>query len=140
MEKTFSIIKPNAVNDNNIGNIIAIFEKNGLRIAGMKSWVFTREKAETFYAEHLGQYFYPSLIDFMTSGLVIVLILEGENAVQLSRKLMGATNPEEAEEGTIRKLYSTITRANAIHGSDSPESAQREIAQFFTADEIIERF
>lgn len=137
MQQTFSIIKPNAVNDRNIGNIIAIFEKNGLRVAGIKSLRLSREKAKVFYAEHDGKYFFEGLLDFMTSGPIVVMVLEGENAIARNRELMGATNPEEAAEGTIRKLYAESMSINAVHGSDSEASARREIALFFDECEVL---
>lgn len=140
MEKTFSIIKPNATLDNNIGNIIARFEKEGLRIAGAKLTTLSKEKAEGFYIEHKDRPFFSSLINFMTSGPVVLMVLEGENAVAKNREIMGATNPEEANEGTLRKLYAKSIEANAVHGSDSPESAEREISYFFTNNEISNRF
>ena len=140
MEKTFSIIKPNAVEANNIGNIIALFESKGLRIAGQKLMTLSKEKAEVFYGEHVGKPFFPGLLAFMTSGPIVVMVLEGENAIALNREIMGATNPENAAEGTIRKLYAKDMTANAAHGSDSPESATREIGLFFTEEEISSRF
>lgn len=139
MEKTFSIIKPNAVEDNNIGNIIARFEKEGLKIAAAKLVQLTKEKAEGFYIEHKERPFFGSLVTFMTSGPVVLMVLEGENAVNRNREIMGATNPAEAEEGTLRKLYAKSIEANAVHGSDSPESAEREIAYFFDTNEIVSR-
>jgi nucleoside-diphosphate kinase len=140
IEKTFSIIKPNATADNNIGNIIAIFEKNGLRIAAAKFVSLSREKAEGFYIEHKERPFFGELVDFMTSGPVMLMSLEGENAVAKNREIMGATNPAEAAEGTIRKLYAKSIGENAVHGSDSPESAERELAYFFEKNELIDRF
>jgi nucleoside-diphosphate kinase len=140
IEKTFSIIKPNATQDNNIGNIIAIFEKNDLRIAAAKFVQLTREKAEGFYIEHKERPFFGELVDFMTSGPVMLMSLEGENAVAKNREIMGATNPAEAAEGTIRKLYAKSIGENAVHGSDSPESAERELAYFFEKNELINRF
>lgn len=139
-EKTFSIIKPNATADNNIGNIIAIFEKNGLRISGAKFTHLSKEKAEGFYIEHKERPFFGELVEFMTSGPVLLMCLEGENAVAKNREIMGATNPAEAAEGTIRKLYAKSIGENAVHGSDSPESAERELAYFFEKNELIDRF
>lgn len=136
MEKTFSIIKPNAVNDNNIGNIVARFEKEGLRIAAMKMVHLSKEKAEGFYIEHKERPFFGSLVNFMTSGPVVLMVLEGENAIERNREIMGATNPAEAAEGTLRKLYAKSIEANAVHGSDSKASAEREINYFFDANEI----
>ncbi|MBD66996.1 MAG: nucleoside-diphosphate kinase [Halobacteriovoraceae bacterium] len=139
-EKTFSIIKPNATADNNIGNIIAIFEKNGLRIAAAKFTQLSKEKAEGFYIEHKERPFFGELVEFMTSGPVMLMCLEGENAVAKNREIMGATNPAEAADGTIRKLYAKSIGENAVHGSDSPQSAERELAYFFEKNEIIDRF
>ena len=139
MEKTFSIVKPNAVADNNIGNIVARFEKEGLRIAAMKMSHLSKEKAEGFYIEHKERPFFGSLVTFMTSGPVVLMVLEGENAVEKNRKIMGATNPSEAEEGTLRKLYAKSIEANAVHGSDSQASAEREINYFFDSNEVISR-
>jgi nucleoside-diphosphate kinase len=140
IEKTFSIIKPNATGDNNIGNIISIFESKGLRIAAAKFTQLTKEKAEGFYIEHKERPFFGELVDFMTSGPVMLMCLEGENAVTANREIMGATNPAEAAEGTIRKLYAKSIGENAVHGSDSPESAQRELAYFFEKNELTDRF
>lgn len=138
-EKTFSIIKPNAVSDNNIGNIISRFEKEGLRIAAMKMVHLPKEKAEGFYIEHKERPFFGSLVTFMTSGPVVLMVLEGENAVEKNREIMGATNPAEAEEGTLRKLYAKSIEANAVHGSDSKASAEREINYFFDSNEVLSR-
>lgn len=132
IEKTFGIIKPNAVEAGNIGNILAIYEKNGFSVDQMRLTTLTREKAEGFYAEHKERPFFGSLVDFMTSGPVVLYVLTGENAVVRNREIMGATNPEEAAEGTIRKLYANSIEANAVHGSDSPTSAAREIGYFFS--------
>lgn len=138
-EKTLSIIKPNAVLDNNIGNIIGHFEKQGLTIAAAKLTTLSQEKAEGFYIEHKERPFFGSLVNFMTSGPVVLMVLNGENAVEKNREIMGATNPEEAAEGTLRKLYASSIEANAVHGSDSPQSAEREIAYFFDKNEIFAR-
>lgn len=140
IEKTFSIIKPNSTQDNNIGNIIAIFEKNGLRIAGAKLTTLSKEKAEGFYIEHKERPFFGELVNFMTSGPVMLMCLEGENAIEKNREIMGATNPAEAAEGTIRKLYAKSIGENAVHGSDSPQSAERELAYFFEPNELMNRF
>ena len=139
VERTFSIVKPDAVAKNVIGEIYARFEKAGLNIVGSKMFHLSREKAGGFYAEHEGRPFYNDLVDFMTSGPVMVQVLEGENAVALNRELMGATNPQEADAGTIRADFANSIDANAVHGSDSPESAAREIAYFFADDEICPR-
>ncbi|MDH4466811.1 MAG: nucleoside-diphosphate kinase [Bacteriovoracaceae bacterium] len=140
MEKTFSIVKPNAVMDNNIGNIIARFEKEGLRVCAARFTKLSKEKAEGFYIEHKERPFFHSLVNFMTSGPVLLLALEGENAVEKNRDIMGATNPKDAKDGTIRKLYAASIEANAVHGSDSAASAQREISYFFEKNEVISRF
>jgi nucleoside-diphosphate kinase len=140
MEKTFSIIKPNAVLDNNIGNIIARFEKEGLRIAATKLVQLSKEKAEGFYIEHKARPFFGELVSFMTSGPVLLMVLEGENAVDRNREIMGATNPAEAADGTIRKLYAKSIGENAVHGSDSKASAEREINYFFDSNEVVSRF
>jgi nucleoside-diphosphate kinase len=140
VEKTFSIIKPNAVEDNNIGNIIARFEKEGLKVAAAKFARLSKEKAEGFYIEHKERPFFNSLVNFMTSGPVLLMVLEGENAVDRNREIMGATNPEEAQENTLRKLYASSIEANAVHGSDSAQSADREISYFFEKSEIVGRF
>ena len=139
-EKTFSIIKPNATLDNNIGNIISIFEKNDLRIAAAKFTQLSKEKAEGFYIEHKDRPFFGELVEFMTSGPVMLMVLEGENAVMKNREIMGATNPSEAAEGTIRKLYAKSIGENAVHGSDSAQSAEREISYFFEKNELTDRF
>jgi len=140
VEKTLSIIKPNSTLDNNIGNIISIFEKNGLRIAAARLAKLSKEKAEGFYIEHKERPFFGELVNFMTSGPVMLMVLEGENAVAKNRELMGATNPANAEEGTIRKLYAKSVGENSVHGSDSQTSADREIAYFFEKNEICNRF
>ncbi|MBT3981211.1 MAG: nucleoside-diphosphate kinase [Bacteriovoracaceae bacterium] len=139
IERTFSIIKPNAVEDNNIGNIISKFEKEGLSIAAAKFCHLSKEKAEGFYIEHKERPFFGSLVSFMVSAPVMLMVLEGENAVTRNREIMGATNPSEAEEGTLRKLYAKSIEANAVHGSDSLTSAEREISYFFEKTEIYSR-
>ncbi|MFY7993574.1 MAG: nucleoside-diphosphate kinase [Bacteriovoracaceae bacterium] len=139
-EKTLSIIKPNSTLDNNIGNIIAVFEKNGLRIAGAKLAKLSKEKAEGFYIEHKERPFFGELVNFMTSGPVLLMVLEGDNAVAKNREIMGATNPANAAEGTIRKLFAKSVGENSVHGSDSLAAADREIAYFFEKNEIINRF
>ena len=140
MEKTFSIIKPPAVQKNAIGAIVERFEKNNIRIAAMKLTKLTKEKAEGFYAEHKERPFFGSLVSFMTSGPVVLMVLEGENVVVRNREIMGATNPANALPGTIRKDFADSIEANAVHGSDSPASAQREIAYFFESHEVQNRF
>ncbi|MDJ0877215.1 MAG: nucleoside-diphosphate kinase [Halieaceae bacterium] len=139
VERTLSIVKPDAVGKNVIGEIYSRFEKNGLRIVAAKMLRLDDEMAGGFYAEHKERPFFPALIEFMTSGPVCVQVLEGEGAVAKNRELMGATNPQEAEAGTIRADFAESIDANAVHGSDSPESAAREIAYFFTDGEICER-
>ncbi len=139
VERTLSIIKPDAVAKNVIGEIIARFEQAGLTIAAAKMLHLSTEQAEGFYAEHKERPFFPALVEFMTSGPVVVQVLEGEGAVLKNRELMGATNPQEAEAGTIRSDFADSIDANAVHGSDSPESAAREIAYFFEDSEICPR-
>ncbi|WP_286237046.1 nucleoside-diphosphate kinase [Neptuniibacter halophilus] len=131
LERTFSIIKPDAVAKNVIGKIVSRFESNGLKIVEMQMKQLTQAEAEGFYAEHKERPFFGDLVKFMTSGPVVVQVLEGENAIALNRELMGATNPQEAAEGTIRRDFAESIDANAVHGSDSPASAEREIAYFF---------
>lgn len=139
VERTLSIIKPDAVAKNVIGKIYSRFETNGLTIVAAKMLHLDEEKAGGFYKEHEGRPFYPALIEFMTSGPVVVQVLEGENAIAKNRELMGATNPKEAAAGTIRADFASSIDANAVHGSDSPESAAREVAYFFAEDEIFSR-
>lgn len=139
VERTLSIIKPDAVAKNVIGAIYSRFEQAGLSIVAAKMLRLSREQAEGFYAEHKGRPFFPALIDFMTSGPVTVQVLEGENAVLKNRELMGATNPQNAEPGTIRADFAESIDANAVHGSDSAASAAREIAYFFATSELCER-
>lgn len=137
MEQTLSIIKPDSVGKSHIGDIVAIFEKDGLRIAAMKMIQLTNKEAEGFYAVHKQRPFFQELVDFMVSGPVVVMVLEGENAVSRNRELMGATNPEDAAEGTIRKLFGESVGVNAVHGSDSLENAAIEIAYFFSQCDIV---
>lgn len=139
VERTFSIVKPDAVAKNVIGEIYSRFEKNGLAIVASQMLQLSREQAEGFYAEHKGRPFFPALIEFMTSGPVTVQVLEGENAIAKNRDLMGATNPQEAASGTIRADFAESIDANAVHGSDSPESAAREIAYFFSSCAVCDR-
>lgn len=139
VERTFSIIKPDAVARNLIGEIVSRFEKNGLRIVAARMLRMTEEQARGFYAEHEERPFYNDLVAYMTSGPVVVQVLEGDNAIAANRKLMGATNPKDAEPGTIRADFAESVEANAVHGSDSPASAAREIEFFFHADEICSR-
>jgi nucleoside-diphosphate kinase len=131
IERTFSIIKPDAVAKNVIGEIVSRFEKNGLRIIAMRMVHLTREQAEGFYAVHRERPFFNDLVAFMTSGPVVVQVLEGENAISKNRELMGATNPQEAAPGTIRADFAKTVDENAVHGSDAPETAAQEIEFFF---------
>mgnify|MGYP001550804946 FL=1 len=139
VERTLSIIKPDAVGTNLIGKIYSRFEDNGLQIVAAKMLRLSENVAGGFYAEHRERPIFPALIEFMTSGPVVVQVLEGENAIAKNRELMGATNPQEAAAGTIRADFASNIDANAVHGSDSPQSAQREIAYFFAASELCER-
>jgi len=131
VERTLSIIKPDAVAKNVIGKIYSRFESAGLKIVAARMQHLTREEAGGFYAIHEGKPFYDALMDFMTSGLVMIQVLEGEDAINLNRKIMGATNPAEAEPGTIRADFAKSIDANAVHGSDGPDTARTEIAYFF---------
>ncbi|WP_018015469.1 nucleoside-diphosphate kinase [Teredinibacter turnerae] len=139
IEKTLSIVKPNAVKKNVIGEIYSRFEKAGLKIVAAKMTQLDDDRAGGFYEEHKARPFFGELVEFMTSGPVLIQVLEGENAVALNREIMGATNPENAAEGTIRKDFADSLSENAVHGSDSTESAAREIAYFFDAAEIFSR-
>ena len=139
MERTLSIIKPDAVAKNVIGEIVGRFEQAGLRIVGSRMVHLSQEQAEGFYAEHRERPFFGELVAFMTSGPVVVSVLEGENAILLNRELMGATNPKDAEAGTIRADFADTIDENAVHGSDSPASAEREIAYFFEQAAICPR-
>ncbi len=136
-ERTFSIIKPDATRRNLTGKINAKFEEKGLRVVAQKRLHMTQEMAERFYAVHKERPFYKDLVKFMTSGPVVVQVLEGNDAVALNRKVMGATNPANAEPGTIRKEFAESIEANSVHGSDSPENAKNEIAFFFSETEIV---
>src|SRR6478736_3361722 len=137
IERTFSIIKPDATARNLTGAVNALIEKAGLRIVAQKRIRMTREQAETFYAVHKARPFFGELVDFMISGPVVVQVLEGEGAILKYREIMGATNPENAAEGTIRKKFAKSLGENSVHGSDSPENAAAEIAQFFSGNEIV---
>lgn len=139
VERTLSIVKPDAVARSLIGEIYTRFEKNGLRIVAAKMLRMTPEQAGGFYAEHRERPFYQDLVSYMTSGPVVVQVLEGEDAVARNRQLMGATNPKNAEPGTIRADFAESVEANAVHGSDSTTSAAREIAYFFKPEEICAR-
>ncbi|WP_369433958.1 nucleoside-diphosphate kinase [Psychromonas sp. MME1] len=136
LERTLSIIKPDAVSKKLVGIILSRFEKADLTLVAVKMIHMTKEQAEGFYAEHKGKEFFAPLVEFMTSGPILVQVLQAENAITAYRDLIGKTNPEEAEPGTIRADYAESTRFNAVHGSDSPTSAAREIAYFFSDDEI----
>ena len=136
MQRTLSIIKPDAVAKNLIGKIVARFEAEGLRIAAMRKVHLSKREAEGFYAVHSERPFFGELTDFMSSGPAVVIVLEGDNAIARNREIMGATNPAEAAEGTLRKLYADSIGENAVHGSDAPETAAIEIAYFFRATEL----
>ncbi len=135
--KTLSIIKPDATARNVTGGINALFEQGGLRIVAQKRIRLTREQAEAFYAVHRERPFYGELCEYMCSGPVVVQVLEGEDAIQRNRAIMGATNPENAEEGTVRKAFGLNVQENSVHGSDSPENAANEIRFFFSDIEIV---
>ena len=137
LERTFSIIKPDATNRNLTGKIIDRFESNGLRVVASKRLHMSREQAEGFYAVHKERPFFGELVSFMISGPVIVQVLEGENAIAKNHEIMGATNPANADEGTIRKDFAESIEANSVHGSDAPETAAEEIKFFFSDDEIV---
>jgi nucleoside-diphosphate kinase len=137
IERTFSIIKPDATARNITGAINMLIEKAGLRIVAQKRIRMTREQAETFYAVHKARPFFGELVEFMTSGPVVVQVLEGEGAVLKHREVMGATDPAKAAEGTIRKLHAKSIGENSVHGSDATETAAVEIAQFFSGNEIV---
>lgn len=139
IERTFSIVKPDAVAKNLIGAIYSRFEAAGLSILASKMVHLSQEQAEGFYAEHKERPFFGALVQFMTSGPVMVQVLEGENAIAKNREIMGATNPAEAAAGTLRHDYADSIDANAVHGSDAPASAEREIAYFFSNDELCPR-
>lgn len=135
-EKTFSIIKPNAIKKNCLGDIISMFEANGLKVAAAKLTVIPKAKCEEFYAEHKERPFFGELVSFMTSGPVLLMCLAGENAVAKNREIMGATDPKKATVGTVRAKFGDSVGENAVHGSDSPASAERELAIFFSKEEI----
>ena len=137
VQRTLSMIKPDATRRNLTGKINAMFEANGLRIIAQKRIRLTQELAKAFYIEHKDKPFYGSLVDFMTSGPIVVQVLEGEDAIAKNREVMGATNPEKAAEGTVRKTFAESMEANSVHGSDSEASAKREIAFYFSECEIV---
>lgn len=138
-ERTLSIIKPDAVGDGHIGSILARFENTGLKIVAAKMVHWKQSDAQAFYAVHKARPFYNDLVSFMTTGPILVTVLEGENAILKNREIMGATNPKEAATGTIRKDFAKTIDENAVHGSDSAETAQTEIAFFFKPEEILPR-
>lgn len=137
IERTFSMIKPDATIRNLTGAINAKIEAAGLRIIGQKRVLMTRQQAEKFYAEHTGKPFFSELVEFMSSAPIVVQVLEGENAIARYREVMGKTDPAEADKGTIRAEFAESKGRNSVHGSDSPESAAREIAQWFSGNEIV---
>ena len=137
VERTLSIIKPDGVKRNLIGKIVSRFEEEGLTVAAMRMAWLSKQEAEGFYAEHKERPFFGELVDFMTSGPVVLMTLEGDNAIAKNREIMGATNPAEAAEGTIRKLFAQSIGENTVHGSDAPETAKRETAYFFRNTEIM---
>jgi len=139
IERTFSIIKPDAVGKNVTGEIVSRFEKNGLQVIASKMLHLSKQQAQGFYAVHKERPFYNDLVEFMISGPVVVQVLEGENAISKNRELMGATNPAEADPGTIRADFATTVDENAVHGSDAPETAAEEIKYFFSDDELCPR-
>ena len=136
LERTLSIIKPDAVCKNVIGKILDRFETEGLKVIACKMLLLTRDQAERFYEIHRERAFFPELVEYMISGPVVIQVLEGEGAIQRNRQVMGATNPQDADSGTIRADFAESVQANAVHGSDGPETAQKEIAFFFNDDEI----
>ena len=137
VQRTFSILKPDATKRNLTGAVNAVIEKAGLRIVAQKRIQMTKAQAETFYAVHSARPFFGELVEFMTSGPVVVQVLEGEDAIAKHREVMGATNPANAAEGTVRKLFAQSVGENTVHGSDAPETAAIEIAQFFAGNEIV---
>lgn len=137
MERTLVMIKPDGVERNLIGKIIGIFEEKGLKIVALKKVKLSKEQAKKFYEVHKERPFFESLTDYVSSGPVVAMVLEGEEAITRVREIMGATDPKEAKEGTIRKLFGIDKEKNTVHGSDSPESARREIAFFFSISELM---
>ena len=136
LERTLSIIKPDAVRKNAIGKILDRFETAGLKVIACKMLLLSRDQAEGFYAVHRERAFFPELVEYMISGPVVIQVLEGEGAIQRNRQVMGATNPQEADPGTIRADFAESVQANAVHGSDGPETARSEITFFFSDDDI----
>lgn len=139
VQRTFSIIKPDAVGKNVVGKIVSRFESNGLKVVASKMKHLSRQEAEGFYGVHRERPFFKDLVDFMISGPVVLQVLEGEDAIAKNRELMGATDPKKAEPGTIRADFAESIDANAVHGSDAPETAAQEIAYFFPASEVYSR-
>jgi len=137
VERTLVIVKPDAVERNLAARILSMIEQSGLKLVAVKSLYISKKEAEMFYHVHRGKHFFDSLTTYMSSGKIVVAVFEGENAISRVRKIMGATNPKEAEEGTIRKLYGIDIEKNSVHGSDSPESAKFEIPFFFSERELI---
>lgn len=137
IQQTLSIIKPDATKRNLVGEILAVLEQNNFKIKGLKMVQLNQAQAEGFYAEHQGKPFFEPLVDFMMSGPIVVAVIEGENAIERYRTLMGATDPEKREKGTIRDRYALSYRENSVHGSDSESSAKREIAYFFSPNDIM---
>ncbi len=135
-ERTLSIIKPDGVERNLVGKIIAVFEDKGLKVAAIKKKHLSRKEAEAFYAVHKARPFFGELVEFMTRSPVVIMVLEGKNAINANRDIMGATNPAQAADGTIRKLFAKSIGENTVHGSDSPEAAKNEVAFFFAESEI----
>lgn len=138
-EQTLSIIKPDAIGKNHIGEIISLFEKSGLQVVGAKMVHLTKDKAEGFYAVHKERPFFKDLVQFMITGPVLIMVLEGPNAIAKNREIMGATDPQKAAPGSIRAKFAKTIDENAVHGSDSPENAKIEIGFFFKKDEICSR-
>ncbi len=138
MERTLSIVKPDGVKRNLIGEIIRRFEQNGLKVVGIKMIKMSKKEAEGFYEVHRGKPFFESLTSFMSSGPSVVMVLEGEDAISKTRRIMGATDPKEAEEGTLRNQYGTNIERNVVHGSDGPQTASFEVGYFFNALEIFQ--
>ncbi|KAB8138484.1 nucleoside-diphosphate kinase [Gracilibacillus oryzae] len=138
MERTFLMVKPDAVQRNLIGEIVSRFERKGFKLVGAKFMKITNELAETHYQEHKGKPFFDNLVSFITSGPVFAMVWEGKEVITTARKMMGKTNPQEAETGTIRGDFGLVTHRNVIHGSDSEQSAKREISIFFQENELIE--
>ncbi|MBZ4681802.1 MAG: nucleoside diphosphate kinase [Thermodesulfobacterium sp.] len=137
MERTLVMIKPDGVQRNLIGKVISIFEEKGLKVVALKKVKLSKEQAKQFYAVHKERPFFESLTDYMSSGPVVAMVLEGEQAIKKVREIMGATDPKEAQEGTIRKLFAIDKEKNTVHGSDSPESAAKEIPFFFSEYELL---